>query len=189
MVRARGVRVAVFCGSSDGVHPRYLEAGRRLGRLLAERGIQVIYGGAQAGLMGAVADAALAGGGEVVGVMPRGRIDRALAHGSLTELRAVGDMRERQAVISALADGFIILPGGFGTIEELFDVLTWKQLGLHDKPIVVCNPEGYFDSILGWIDRACAEGFLTSSDRALLAVVPTPEEAADLLESVRGRQG
>jgi len=141
-------RLCVFTGSSAGVRPEYREAARDLGRLLAQRGIGLVYGGARVGLMGAVADAALEAGGVVIGVIPQGLVAKEIAHTGLTELRVVASMHERKAMMADLADGFVALPGGWGTLEEFFEVLTWAQLGLHAKPCGLLNVGGYFDGLL-----------------------------------------
>jgi uncharacterized protein (TIGR00730 family) len=146
----------------------YLEAAVRLGRTLAERGHGVVYGGASVGLMGALADAALAAGGEVVGVIPRSMIDRELAHHGLTALHVVDTMHERKARMTDLADAFVAIPGGHGTLDELFEALTWSQLGIHAKPIGLWNLEGYYDALLAFLDHASAQGFVRPHDRARL---------------------
>jgi uncharacterized protein (TIGR00730 family) len=171
-------RVALFCGSSGRASTHLLSAAQDVGRLLAQRGIGILYGAAPSGLMGAAADAALSAGGEVIGVMPQMRIDRKLAHARLTRLIPVANLRERQDVITSMADGFLILPGGYGTCEELFDVLTWTQLGLFDKRVVIFNVMGFFDLILRWIDRASDDGLIHPSDSQLFRVVGSVEEIA-----------
>jgi uncharacterized protein (TIGR00730 family) len=161
-------RICVFCGSSLGEEPEYLAAARSIGRTLASRRIAIVYGGARVGLMGAMAEAALAEGGEVIGVMPRFLQRKEIQHVRLTRLDLVDSMHERKARMSELADGFISLPGGLGTLEELFEVLTWGQLGLHQKPCGVLNVNGYFDPLLTLLDRAVTAGFLRQEHRALL---------------------
>ena len=141
-----------------------------VGAGLAERGIGVVYGGGRLGLMGALADAALAAGGEVVGVIPRSLVDRELAHPGLTELRVVGSLHERKAQMADLADGFVALPGGLGTLEELAEVASWAQLELHAKPIGLLGRDGYWEPLLGWLDRAVAEGFIAPRHRRLIAL-------------------
>lgn len=175
-------RLCVFCGSSFGRSPLYREAASQLGTLLAECGIGLVYGGANVGLMGVVADAALAGGGEVIGVLPRGLFDREVAHPGLTDLRLVGSMHERKALMAELADGFLALPGGIGTLDELFEIWTWAQLGIHAKPIGLLNLGGYFDPLLTFLDRQVAEGFLKASHRALPFV---DDELPRLLDRLR----
>jgi uncharacterized protein (TIGR00730 family) len=161
-------RICVFCGSSPGRDPAYLAAARTVGSRLAERGIGVVYGGSRVGLMGAVADAALDADGEVIGVIPQGLVDRELAHTGLTELRTVGTLHERKAVMAELSDAFIALPGGLGTLEELAEVTSWAQLGLHAKPIGLLDVDDYWDDLLAWLDHAVETGFLAPADRALL---------------------
>jgi uncharacterized protein (TIGR00730 family) len=160
--------ICVFCGASTGRDPGYAAAAARTGEMLARRGIRVIYGGGRLGLMGTVAEAALAAGGEVVGVIPRGLVDRELAHPGLTELRIVGTLHERKAGMAELADGFIALPGGLGTLEELAEVLSWAQLDLHAKPIGLFDVGGYFGALETFLDHAVAEGFLAERNRRLL---------------------
>jgi uncharacterized protein (TIGR00730 family) len=161
-------RICVFCGASQGRDPGYLELATAVGAGLARRGIGLVYGGSRVGMMGAVADAALAAGGEVIGVIPRHLVDRELAHRGLTELRIVETLHERKAGMAALADGFIALPGGLGTLEELAEVASWAQLGLHAKPIGLLGRDGYWDALLAWLDHAVAEGFVTPEHRALV---------------------
>lgn len=165
-------RICVFCGASPGRDPAYLELAAGVGAGLAERGIGVVYGGGRVGMMGAVADAALGAGGEVIGVIPRRLVDRELAHAGLTEQRVVETLHERKAEMASLSDGFIALPGGLGTLEELAEVASWAQLGLHAKPIGLLGPEGYWNALLGWLDHAVAEGFIAPGHRALVALDP-----------------
>jgi uncharacterized protein (TIGR00730 family) len=168
-------RVCVFCGSSPGRDPRYAAAARALGETLAREGIGVVYGGARAGLMGAVADAALGAGGEVVGVIPRSLVDREIAHQGLTSLRVVETMHERKALMGQLADGgFVALPGGLGTLEELFEVWTWGQLGYHLKPVALLEVAGYFQALLAFLDTTVAAGFVTPENRQMLVVDGDP---------------
>ncbi|MBA2720613.1 MAG: TIGR00730 family Rossman fold protein [Chloroflexi bacterium] len=160
--------ICVFCGANPGTHPRHVAAATATGTTLAERGIRVVYGGGRLGLMGAVADAALAAGGEVVGVIPRGLVDRELAHPGLSELRIVETLHERKAQMADLADAFVTLPGGLGTLEELAEVLSWAQLDLHAKPIGLLDVGGYFSALEAFLDRAVAEGFVAERHRRLL---------------------
>ena len=160
--------ICVFCGASSGRDPRYAAAAAVTGETLARRGIRVIYGGGRRGLMGAVADAALAAGGEIVGVIPPGLVDLELAHPGLTELRVVETLHERKAEMAALADAFITLPGGLGTLEELAEVLSWAQLELHAKPIGLLDVDGYFGALEAFLDRAVADGFVAERHRRLL---------------------
>ncbi len=160
--------VCVFAASSPGASPAYLQAARDLGALLAARGLRVVYGGATVGLMGAVADAALAGGGDVVGVLPEALRRREIGHRGLSELRIVGSMHERKATMAELADAFVALPGGLGTLEELVEVATWTQLGLHAKPVGLLDVRGYWASLARLLDDALREGFLRGDHRGLL---------------------
>jgi uncharacterized protein (TIGR00730 family) len=164
------MRLCVFCGSSRGRDPRHAELAQAVGAGLAERGIGIVYGGGHRGLMGVLADAALAAGGEVVGVIPRGLFEREVVHTGLTELRTVTTLHERKAVMAELSDGFLTLPGGLGTLEELAEVLSWAQLGLHRKPIGLLDPSGYWGDLLALLERAVVEGFLSPEHRRLLIV-------------------
>jgi uncharacterized protein (TIGR00730 family) len=175
-------RVCVFCGASSGRSPAYAEAARSFGAALAGRGLGLVYGGGRVGLMGAVADAALAGGGEVVGVIPQELVDRELAHGGLTELRVVGSLHERKALMSELSDAFVALPGGFGTLDELFEQLTWSQLGLHAKPIGLLDVAGYWRPLIELARHATGEGFVRESDLAAIAVATDADGLLDRLE-------
>ncbi len=165
----------MFCGASPGRGSGYVELARSVGAGLAARGIGVVYGGGRVGLMGAVADSALAAGGEVIGVIPRRLVDRELAHPGLTELHVVGSLHERKARMAELADGFIALPGGLGTLEELAEVASWAQLELHDKPIGLLGRDGYWDPLLAWLDHAVAEGFVAPEHRRLISLAPDLE--------------
>jgi uncharacterized protein (TIGR00730 family) len=167
--------VCVFCGSSQGLDPAYTEAARSLGRTLAEANIRLVFGGGHVGLMGVVSNAALEAGGEVIGVIPRSLVERELAHAGLTDLRIVGSMHERKAMMSNLSEGFITLPGGTGTLEEFFEVLTWAQLGEHEKPCGLLNVAGYYDPLLAVFDHMIDKGFLSESNRALVLVESEPE--------------
>ena len=167
-------RVLVFCGSSPGRVPDYLHAATALGGELAAQGLGLVYGGAQVGAMGAVADAVLAGGGEVIGVIPQMLVDKEVAHTGLTDLRVVGSMHERKALMESLADGIVALPGGFGTLEELFEILTWAQLGIHAKPVGLLNGNGYWDRLLAFIDHMVDERFLRAEQRDALLVADSP---------------
>lgn len=157
--------LCVFCGSSPGQGAEYLAAARDLGRLLAAERIRVVFGGGRVGLMGAVADAALEAGGRVVGVIPRALMEREVGHTGLSELHVVETMHERKAMMAELAEGFLTLPGGIGTLEELFEVWTWGQLGIHRKPVGVLNTAGYFDPLIAFLDRQVKEGFLRAEHR------------------------
>jgi len=168
-------RVCVFSGSSPGSRPEYGAAARELGRLLVEQNLQVVYGGANVGLMGALADAVLEAGGTVVGVIPRGLIHKEVAHKRLTELHVVSSMHERKTKMEALSDAFVALPGGFGTLEETLEILTWGQLGIHTKPCGLLNVAGYYDPLLEFLNHACAEQFLRPQHRDMLCVATTPD--------------
>ena len=157
------MRICVYAGSNPGAKAAYAEAAGDLARLLAERGIGVVYGGGKVGLMGILADTALAAGGEVIGVIPQDLIDREIGHTGLTELHVVGSMHERKALMAELSDGFVALPGGAGTLEELIEIYTWSQLGLHDKPMGVLNVAGYYDGLAALLDHAVQEGFLRAA--------------------------
>ena len=173
--------ICVFCGSSSGARPIYAEMARAVGKELAARGLGVVYGGSSIGLMGALADAALAAGGEVIGVLPRGLFRREVAHRGLTALREVGSMHERKALMGELADGFLALPGGFGTCDELFEVVTWAQIGLHHKPIGLLDVEGFFAPLLAFVRHAAQEGFLPPAHVDLLLRAETPAAIIDQL--------
>ncbi|HEX4525616.1 MAG TPA: TIGR00730 family Rossman fold protein [Gaiellaceae bacterium] len=175
-------RVCVFCGASSGRSPAYAEAARSLGRTAAARGLGVVYGGGRVGLMGAVADGALAGGGEVIGVIPQELLDRELAHGGLSELHVVGSLHERKALMAELAGAFVALPGGFGTLDELLEQLTWSQLGLHDKPIGLLDVEEYWRPLIELARHATAEGFVREADLAAIAVATDADGLLDRLE-------
>ena len=175
-------RVCVFCGASSGRLPAYADGARRLGSVLGGRRVGLVYGGGRVGLMGAVADAALAAGGEVVGVIPRELVDRELAHGGLSELRVVDSLHERKALMAELADGFVALPGGFGTLDELLEQLTWSQLGLHAKPIGLLDVEEYWRPLIELARHATEEGFVRESDLGSIAVGADPAALLDRLE-------
>jgi uncharacterized protein (TIGR00730 family) len=170
-------RLCVFSGSSPGAHPDYADAARALGGELAAQGIGLVYGGASVGLMGVVADAALDAGADVVGVIPQALVDREIAHPGVSDLRVVGSMHERKALMADLADGFVALPGGMGTLEELFEVYTWTQLGLHAKPLGLLDVRGYYAQLAAFLDHAVQERFLTPEHREMLVV----EERADAM--------
>jgi uncharacterized protein (TIGR00730 family) len=175
-------KICVFCGSSSGVRPGYATTARELGRLLAGRNIGLVYGGGSVGLMGILADATLAAGGEVIGVIPQSLADREVAHRGLSELRIVETMHERKAVMADLADAFIAMPGGFGTLDEFFEILTWAQLGIHAKPCGLLNVESYFDSLLEFLDRAVDDQLLKPAHRKLILVENEPRELLARLE-------
>lgn len=168
-------RICVNCGSSPGARPGYMRAARSLGRTLAEHGVDLVYGGAEVGLMGAVADAVLEMGGSVIGVIPEFLDDR-VGHDRLSELHIVKNMHERKEKMSRLSDGFIAAPGGMGTLEEIFEVLTWAQLGLHGKPCGFLNVEGYYDHLLTFLDHALAQRFIRREHREMVVVDDSPEK-------------
>jgi uncharacterized protein (TIGR00730 family) len=178
-------RVCVFCGSSAGKPGVYAEGARRLGEALAGRGLGLVYGGGHIGLMGVLADAVLAGGGEVIGVIPQSLVDRELAHAGLSELHVVETMHQRKALMADLSDAFVALPGGYGTLDETFEILTWAQLGIHAKPVGLLNVGGFFDPLLAWIGRAEAEGFIRPQHVELLNV---SAEVGGLLDGLLGHE-
>jgi uncharacterized protein (TIGR00730 family) len=175
-------RVCVFCGASSGRSPAYAAAARAFGAAAVGRGLGVVYGGGRVGLMGAVADGALAAGGEVVGVIPRSLVDRELAHGGLTELHVVSSLHERKALMAELADAFVALPGGFGTLDELLEQLTWSQLGLHAKPIGLLDVDEYWRPLIALARQATEEGFVREADLAAIAVAADADGLLDRLE-------
>jgi uncharacterized protein (TIGR00730 family) len=168
-------RICVFCGASSGASPIYAAAARGFGERLANAGIGLVTGGGRVGLMGAVAEGALAAGGEVIGVIPQGLVDRELAHPGLTRLEVVAGLHERKARMAELVDGFVALPGGLGTLEELAEVTSWAQLGLHRKPIGLLDVDGYWASLLRWLDEAVEHGFIPPAHRQLIVVAPDGE--------------
>jgi len=173
--------LAVFCGSHAGRDPRHREAAAALGGELARRRVRLVYGGGSVGLMGVLADAVLAAGGEVVGVLPRFLFEREVGHRDLTELRLVDSMHERKAVMAERSDAFVALPGGIGTLEEIFEIWTWVLLGLHRKPCGLLNVGGYFDPLVAFLDRTVDEGFVGAPQRALLQVAGDPAELLERL--------
>jgi len=185
VLSARPMRICVFCGSSPGRRPEFLDAAVELARAVAARGIGLVYGGGRVGLMGALADAALAAGAEVIGVIPRALLDREVGHLGLTEQHVVETMHERKALMAELSDAFVALPGGVGTMEELFEAWTWAGLGIHAKPVALLDVGGYYDPLLEMTDRMVAEGFLHSAYRAALVVGCEP---AALLDAIAAYQ-
>lgn len=167
--------VCVFCGSQAGARPAYVEAARELGTILARRGIALIYGGGHVGMMGAIADAALAAKGRVIGVIPEHLMRPEIAHQGLTELRIVDSMHTRKRLMAERADAFVVLPGGYGTFEEMFEMITWLQLRLHAKPVGMINVEGYFDHLLAFLRHGAAEGFIRPEHWDLLIVEAAPD--------------
>lgn len=178
-------RICVFCGSSPGARPEYASAARALGRALLARRLGLVYGGGRVGLMYEIARTVFEGGGEVVGVIPAGMVERELAYRELPDLRVVGSMHERKALMADLAEGFIALPGGLGTVEEFFEVLTWAQLGLHRKPCGLLNPGGYFDLLLSFLNRAVAEKFVQPEHRAMILAEADPDALLAKFEGYR----
>ena len=174
-------RVAVYCGSANGNDPRFLAEAKSLGKAIAEAGLGLVYGGASVGLMGAVADTALAGGAEVIGVLPEVLWGSEIAHQGLTRLEVVATMHERKARMVKLADAFLMLPGGYGTLDEMMEILTWKQLRLHSKSCVLINTAGYWEGLLGFLDTCVTAGFLKPENRTLLQVAESAEEAVQLI--------
>ena len=179
------MRVCVYAGSNFGRDPAYREAAEDLARTLVQRGMGIVYGGAKAGLMGLLADTALSEDGEVIGIIPRDLVDREIAHQGLTDLRVVGSMHERKALMADLSDAFIALPGGAGTLEELIEVYTWSQLGLHAKPMGALNVKGYYDGLAKLLDHAVHEGFLREQHRSALHIAETTEELLDAFDGWR----
>ena len=174
--------VCVFCGSSVGSRALYADRAQEFGRAMAARGLELVFGAGHIGLMGVLADAVLATGGRAIGVIPRALADKELAHQKLTRLHVVETMHQRKALMADLADGFAALPGGYGTADEFFEILTWAQLGLHGKPMGLVNVGGFFDPLLAWVDRCLADGFLRPEHRAILQISSDPEGLLDLLE-------
>ena len=179
-------RVCVFCGSKHGVRPEYTEAARSMGTALAAAGIDLVYGGGRIGLMGEVADAVLDAGGQVIGVIPERWSDREIAHDGITDLRIVGSMHERKALMYELSDGFAALPGGLGTLEELFEITTWSQIGLHTKPTGLLDVEGFYAPLVGFLDQLVTEGFVAEHHRRLLRVATKPAELLEQLATFPG---
>ncbi len=175
-------RICIFCGSSVGARPAYREAAQRLGELLAERGVGVVFGGGCVGLMGAVADAALSKGGEVIGVIPESLVRREIGHRGVTKLHVVETMHQRKALMADLSDAFIALPGGYGTLEEFCEAVTWSQLGIQQKPCGLLNIERYWDGLLAVLDHAVDEKFVRPENALLILVASTPEDMLERLE-------
>lgn len=171
--------VCVYCGSNAGRQPIYTEVAQQLGRALAERGIGLVYGGASVGIMGVVADAVMAAGGRVTGIIPDALMKKELAHLSLSELVVVDSMHQRKTLMAERADGFIAMPGGVGTLEEIFETWTWAQLGFHKKPVGLLNVAGYYDQLAGFLDHTVAESFMQPQHRAMLAIESDPVRLLD----------
>ena len=174
--------ICVFCGSSPGIRPDYAEVARQLAGEMARRGLRLVYGGADRGVMAVLADAMLTAGGEVIGVIPEALVEREIAHTGLTELRTVGSMHERKATMADLADGFITMPGGLGTLDEFFESFTWGQLGLHDKPCGILNVRGYFDGLLAFLRLVREEEFVAAATLEDLVVEEDVSRLLDRME-------
>ena len=181
--------ICVYCGSADGIHEDYYHAARAMGAALAQAGIRLIYGGGKTGLMGAVADGALHAGGKVIGIVPENLNTSRLIHASLTQLEIVENIHLRKARMSLLADAFIALPGGYGTFDELFETLTWAQIGLHNKPIGLLNTRSYFDPLLHMVHQAMVEGFIYAEHQVLLVSADTPDRLLNLLHAFQPPTG
>jgi len=178
-------RICVFCGSSPGARPEYARAARQVGTFLAQRKIGLVFGGGRVGMMGQLARAALENNGEVIGVIPRELNEKKVAFSGLSDLRVVESMHERKALMAGLADGFVALPGGLGTLEEIFEILTWAQLGMHQKPCGLLNVAGYFTPLLAFLDRVVVEGFLDAAHRSMILTSEYPEELLRQFETYR----
>jgi uncharacterized protein (TIGR00730 family) len=170
------VRWCIFCGSAPGKDPRFVEYATAVGTAVARAGNDVVYGGGRTGLMGAVADAAVAAGGNVIGIIPQQLEDREVAHRGISDLRVVGSMHERKALMAELSDGFIALPGGFGTFEEFCEAVTWVQLGIHTKPCLLANLAGYYDPLVSQFDHGFESGFISPANRGIVQVVESLDE-------------
>ena len=173
-------KICVYCGSSDGARPEYKQAAAALGRAMLEKNLDLVYGGASVGLMGTVADTVLQGGGRVTGVIPESLVNRELSHTGLTELAVVDSMHERKSMMAELSDGFIALPGGIGTMEELFEMLTWSQLGFHKKPCALLNVAGYYDHLNAFMQHGVNQGFIKKETQAKLIIQENPKALLDL---------
>lgn len=176
-------RLAVYCGAAAGANSAYADAARELIREMAARDIELVYGGGRLGLMGIIADEMLAAGGKVIGVIPQALVDKEVAHRGITELHTVTTMHERKAAFTDLSDGFVCLPGGIGTLDELFEAWTWNALGYHAKPFCLLNVDGFWDGLANFMDHVSASGFLSETRRAQLLKAETPADALDLLDS------
>ncbi len=175
-------KICVYCGSSSGERPEYRQAAKALGQAMGERGIDLVYGGAAIGIMGQIADTVLGNGGKVTGVIPTSLVNREISHQGLTELVVVDSMHERKSLMAELSDGFIALPGGIGTLEEIFEVLTWAQLGFHEKPCALLNVAGYYDHLASFLTHAFDQGFIKKATRAKLMIQKDPALLLDLFE-------
>jgi uncharacterized protein (TIGR00730 family) len=178
-------RICVYCGSNPGKSAEFLASARTLAGELVQRDIGLVYGGASVGLMGEIADTVLAGGGEVIGVIPQALVDKEVSHAGLTELKIVNSMHERKEIMADLSDGFIALPGGLGTIEEIFEVLTWAQLGFHHKPCALLNVKGYYNQLTQFLNHAAAEGFIADTHREMLLVGEHPHSLLEVMATYK----
>jgi uncharacterized protein (TIGR00730 family) len=176
--------ICVYCGSQDGADPSHAEAARAMGDVLADRGIRLVFGGGHIGMMGQIADRVLERGGEVVGVIPKALMRKEVAHEGLTELHVTECMHERKAMMADLSDGFITMPGGLGTMEELFEIWTWAQIGIHSKPFGLLNVRGYYDGLLSFLDHAAADGYVRPEHRSMLHI---DEQPVSLLDKIAGQ--
>jgi hypothetical protein len=174
-------RICIFCGSNNGTRKTYVDAAQAMGKALTRRGMGLVYGGGSVGLMRIIADTVLTEGGEVIGVIPNALVSKEVAHQGLNDLRVVNSMHERKALMAELADGFIAMPGGFGTFEEFCEIITWAQLGIHQKPCGLLNVDGYYDPLLSLFDHAVGEGFVRTKHRALVLEERDPDRLLDLL--------
>jgi uncharacterized protein (TIGR00730 family) len=176
-------RICVFCGSSPGARPEYGQAARQLGCILAKKKIGLVFGGGRVGMMGQLAQAALENGGEVIGVIPRDLFEKKVAYTGISDLRVVETMHERKAIMADLSDGFIALPGGLGTLEEIFEMITWAQLGIHRKPCGLLNVAGYFTPLLAFLDQVAVQGFVDAAHRSMILTAACPEELLHEIET------
>ncbi len=178
-------RICVFCGSSPGARPEYVQAARQLGVILAQRKIGLVFGGGRVGMMGQLAQAALENGGEVIGVIPKELYEKKVAFAGISDLRVVGSMHERKALMAELSDGFMALPGGLGTLEEIFEIVTWAQLGMHHKPCGLLNVAQYYTKLLAFLDQVMAQGFIDTAHRSMILTAENPEELLRQFETYR----
>lgn len=178
-------RICVYCGSNSGLHPAYKESADALARELVNHGIGLVYGGASVGIMGSIADTVLNNGGEAIGIMPQSLFEKEVSHSNLTELKIVGSMHERKALMAEISDGFIALPGGLGTLEELFETLTWSQLGFHKKPCGLLNTRNYFHHLTTFLDHTVSEGFVGKIHRDMLLIEQEPPKLLEMMFSYR----
>ena len=178
-------RLCVYCGSSSGRQPGYAQVARQLAHAMVSKNIDLVYGGASVGIMGEIANAVLGEGGDVIGVIPKGLFAKEVAHTGITELREVGSMHERKALMADLSDGFIALPGGLGTIEEIFEIITWSQLGMHRKPCGLLNVNNYYDKLIGFLDHAVSEQFIKATHRSTILIDEYPDGLLEKFEAYK----